>query len=181
MRMRLTIIALSIATCFTLGTAHAQGTAQAPAAADAPFTFTLPPSQVIVKMSDTSLRPDETGSGPNYFKLMRRDPLLIVSGWLEPAERYRGLKDFWESESRSPAYAGRLAPVRIEMIQRGPWEVVAYDVPLPGIGTSAHLRAERVQAGTWVDLHLSTTSAQPPDTLRAELLMALDGIAVVDK
>jgi hypothetical protein len=179
--MRLMIIALSIATCFTLAAAHAQSATQAPAAADALFTFTLPPSQVIVKMSDASLRPDEAGAGPNYFKLIRRDPQLIVSGWLEPAERYKGLEDFWESESRSPAYAGRLAPVRLEMIQHGPWDVVAFDVPLPGGGTSAHLRAERVLAGTWIDLHLSTTSARPPETLRAELLTTLDGIAVVEK
>ncbi len=181
MRRTLTGIPIVIATCFALAAVRAQDAAPAPGAADAPFTFTLPPSQVIVKMSDASLRPEEAGGGLNYFKLVRRDPLLILSGWLEPAEQYKGLKDFWTSESRSPAYAGKLAPVRLEMMRHGPWEVVAYDVAVPGGGTSAHLRAERVQAGTWIDLHLSTTSAGPPETLRGELLAALDGVAVVEK
>src|SRR5580700_8004512 len=81
---------------------------------------------------------------------------------------YNGLKEFWQSESRSPAYAGALAPTGVEMLRIGPWEVVAYDVR-PGGATSANVRAERVQAGTWIDLHLSTASTRPSATLRAEL------------
>jgi len=91
------------------------------------------------------------------------------------------LSGFWQAESHSPAYASALAPTRVEMLRNGPWEVVAYDVPVPGGGTSAHLRAERVQAGTWIDLHLSTTSARSPAVLRAELLAALRQVQVVEK
>ncbi len=155
---------------------------QASSTPGGPFTFTVPQSQVIVKVSDPSLRPDESAPlGPSYFKLSRRDPQLILSGWLEPASRYKGLKEFWQSESRSPAYAGAGAPTRVEMRRTGPWEVVAFDVPVPGGGTSAHVRAERVQAGTWIDLHLSATSARPPATLRAQLLAALRQVEVVEK
>ena len=51
-----------------------------------PFTFTVPSSKVVVKISDPSLRPDAVaGAKPNYFKLSRREPVLIMSGWLEPA------------------------------------------------------------------------------------------------
>jgi len=157
------------------------GVAAAAPSPGAPFTFTAPQSRVIVKMSDPSLRPDDAApASMNYFKLTRRDPQLILSGWLEPASSYKGLKEFWQSESRSPAYAGALAPNRVEMLKAGPWEVVAFDVSVPG-GTSAHLRAERVQAGTWIDLHLSTTSARPPATLRAELLAVLRQVQVVEK
>jgi hypothetical protein len=67
------------------------------------------------------------------------------------------------------------------MLRDGPWEVVAFDGPLPGGGTQAHLTAERVEAGTWIDLHLSTASATPPATLRAELLAALRRVEVVEK
>jgi hypothetical protein len=155
----------------------------APAApAGEPFTFTVPQSRVIVKVSDPSLRPDDAAPArPSYFKLTRRDPQLILSGWLEPASSYKGLKEFWQSESRSPAYAGALAPTRVEMLKTGPWDVVAFDVLVPGGGASAHVRAERVQAGTWIDLHLSTTSARPPATLRAELLAVLRQVQVVEK
>jgi len=147
-----------------------------------PFTFTVPQSQVVVQVSDPSLRPEDAASaGGNYFKLARSNPQLILSGWLEPASSYKGLKEFWQAESRSPAYAGALAPTRVEMLRNGPWEVVAFDVPVPGGGTSAHVRAERVQAGTWIDLHLSTTSTKSPAALRAELLAALRQVQVVEK
>jgi hypothetical protein len=60
--------------------------------------------------------------------------------------------------------------------------VVAYDVPLPVPGGAmANVRAERVQAGTWIDLHLSTASTRPSATLRAELLAALRQVEVVEK
>jgi hypothetical protein len=173
--MRLPIAALLLALCAASGTAHAQ-------TSDGPFTFTVPQSRVIVRVSDTSLRPDPAEpSRPGYFKVMRRDPQLIVSGWLEPGARYKGIKAFWEGESKSPAYAGPLAPTRVEMSQNGAWEVVAYDVALPGGITSAHLRAERVQAGTWIDLHLSTTSTRPAAALRAELITALGRVEIVEK
>ena len=59
------------------------------------------------------------------------------------------------------------------------WEVAFYDIGLAG-GTSAHLRAEQVRAGTWIDLHLSITRATATeadrDSLRRELLAALAAI-----
>jgi hypothetical protein len=156
----------------------------APAAATTTgaIEFSVPQSRVTVRVPpDLGLRPD----GPadlerRYFKLSRSSPQLIISGWLEPATNYRGLKAFWDSEVRSPAYSGAGAPTRVELLQVGPWEVVAFDVLVPG-GTSAHLRAERVQAGTWIDLHLSSTSSRTPTALREELLGALRAIEVVEK
>jgi hypothetical protein len=75
-----------------------------------------------------------------------------------------------------------LAPTRVEMLREGKWEVVAFDVPLPGgIGAQSNLRAERVEAGTWIDLHISTASARPAAAMRAELLAALRKVEVVVK
>src|SRR5215471_5158394 len=104
--MRIALVALLLAACLAPGAVHAQGAGPPPAASSKPFTFTVPQSRVIVRVPDTSLRPDPAGDKPSYFKLMRRDPQLIVSGWLEPAAQYKGLEAFWESEKRSPAYAG---------------------------------------------------------------------------
>jgi hypothetical protein len=153
------------------------------ARAEAPFTFTVPQSKILLKISDPLLLPDATaGTRPNYFKLTRKEPFLIVSGWLEPAQGYKGLIAFWDSESRSPAFAGDRAPVRVEKLREGAWEVVAFDVSVPG-AVQSNLRAERVEAGTWIDLHLSTitrdTSASTK--LRAELLAALRQVQVLQK
>ena len=153
------------------------------ARSEVPFTFTVPQSKVLVKVSDPSFLPDAAASAkPNYFKLSRQEPLLIVSGWLEPAQQYKGLKAFWEGESRSPAYAGPLAPTQVEMLKEGAWEVVAFDVSLPGV-IQSNLRAERVEDGTWVDLHLSTIArATTPSTkLRADLLATLRKVQVLKK
>jgi hypothetical protein len=146
-----------------------------------PFEFTVPESEVVVKIPAIGLQPDvDTPNAKRYFRLSRVESSLIVSGWLEPASSYAGLEAFWASERRSPAYAGAGAPARVEFLKDGPWEVVAYEIPVPG-GTSSHLRAERVQSGTWIDLHLSTTSAGKPAALRDELLTALRAVQVVEK
>ena len=152
------------------------------ARSEVPFTFTVPQSRVLVKISDPSFLPDAAASAkPNYFKLSRQEPLLIVSGWLEPAQQYKGLKAFWEGESRSPAFAGPLAPTQVEMLKEGAWEVVAYDVSIRG-AIQSNLRAERVEAGTWIDLHLSTLARATPSTkLRADLLAALRKVQVLKK
>jgi len=149
---------------------------------EVPFTFTVPQSRVLVKVSDPSFLPDAAaGAKPNYFKVIRQEPLLIVSGWLEPAQQYKGLKAFWEGESRSPAFAGPLAPIQVEMLKEGAWEVVAYDVSIRG-AIQSNLRAERVEAGTWIDLHLSTLARATPSTkLRADLLAALRKVQVLKK
>src|SRR5262245_44556685 len=103
------------------------------ARSEVPFTFTVPQSRVLVKVSDPSFLPDAAASTkPNYFKVIRQEPVLIVSGWLEPAPQYKGLKAFWENESRSPAFAGPLAPTEVEMLKEGAWEIVAYDVSIRG-------------------------------------------------
>lgn len=152
------------------------------ARSEGPFTFTVPQSRVLVKISDPSLAPDTASAKPNYFKLTRQDPLLIVSGGLEPAQNYKGLKAFWEGESRSPAYAGARTPTRVEMLREGTWEVVAFDVSVPG-AVQSNLRAERVEAGTWIDLHLSTVAREttPSTKLRAGLLAALRQVQVLQK
>jgi len=152
------------------------------ARSEVPFTFTVPQSRVVVKVSDPALLPDAASAKPNYFKLSRREPFLIVSGWLEPAQQYKGFNAFWESESRSPVYAGALAPSRVEMLREGAWEVVAFDVSVPG-AVQSNLRAERVEAGTWIDLHLSSIgpAGTPSTKLRAELLAALRQVQVLPK
>ncbi|WP_139017449.1 hypothetical protein [Bradyrhizobium sp. STM 3809] len=154
-----------------------------PAQSEVPFTFTMPQSQVTLKISEPALRADPVeGARPGYFKLSRAQPLLIVSGWLEPAQQYKGLEAFWAGELRSPALAGARAPTRVETLREGAWEVVAYDVSVPGL-IQSNLRAERVEANTWIDLHLSTGAADPSKaaTSRAELLKVLRQVQIVRK
>ena len=53
---------------------------------------------------------------------------------------------------------------------------------MPG-AIQSNLRAERVEANTWIDLHLSTIArdTSPPAKLRADLLAALRQVQIVKK
>ena len=55
-----------------------------------------------------------------------------------------------------------------------------YDMALPG-GSNSHLRAHWVQAGTWIDLHLSITSQRTSAENRALLKSVLKSIRVRQK
>lgn len=152
-----------------------------PAPAASPLELTVPESRVLVKLPDVGLTRDpSTDPSRRYFMLSRREPQLLLSAWFEPADAYRGLEAFWESERKSPAYEGAGKPTNVALLKEGAWEVVAFDIPVDG-GTSAHLRAQRVQAGTWLDLHLSSTAARPAAALREDLLRTLRAVQVLEK
>jgi hypothetical protein len=86
---------------------------------------------------------------------------------------------FWSGEERGLKQNG----LRIQNILREQtenWQVVFYDIPLPG-GRSSNVRAERVQAGTWIDLHLSVTSDRSEAENRATLRNVLKTIRVDER
>jgi hypothetical protein len=155
-------------------------TSQAPSTSSGPFTFTTPQSHVIVKVTDPSLHIDNTNPHPNYFRLSRNDPELNLSALLGPASAYKDLKWLLDTDSSAIAQNG-FKPTRVEMLHEGEWEILAYDLRFPGGKTNSHLRAQRVQAGTWIHLHIAATSARPPAKIRAELLGELRQVEVVEK
>ena len=57
------------------------------------------------------------------------------------------------------------------------WEAVLYDMALP-FGSNSHIRAQWVQAGTWIDLHLSITSDLTIAENRTKLKRVLKSISV---
>ena len=126
--MRQLVAAALLTICLaSLAPGAASAPGASPLASNEPFTFTLRPSRIIVRIPDTSLRPVADPNGrPNYFKVEGHNPVLIVSGWIEPDVGYKGLDAFWKGESASPAFAPPFAPIRVEMLREGRWEIVAY-------------------------------------------------------
>jgi hypothetical protein len=57
------------------------------------------------------------------------------------------------------------------------WELVSYDISLPS-GSDAHIRAEWVQDGMWIDLHVSVGNSQPIESVRATALEIFKSIRV---
>jgi hypothetical protein len=69
------------------------------------------------------------------------------------------MKEFWAAERAAMTKQG-LDAQDVVHEQVGKWSTVCYDILVPG-GRNANVRAEWVQAGTWIDLHASLTADQP--------------------
>ena len=115
-------------------------------------------------------------ASPRYFHL--RDPArgIVISGWFEAARGYRGFNAFWEAERAEWTKGRAPAPSAWTTGRVGQWEAAFYDLSLPVSNT--HVRAEWVEAGTWIDVHISVTTARPIEEARATALSLLQSIGV---
>ena len=166
-------------------TRSATPTAAKPSGVLGDFVFTVPESHLRLKIPASGLVQDTERIGgstdsPRYFKLTRHSPDLILSGWLEPAHRYDGLQKLWAGETVAWGKNGLPRAENVEFFKAGDWEIVGYEIAVPN-GSSTHLRAELARAGTWVDLHLSSTSTQSATVSRKLLLTFLKTIEVTEK
>jgi hypothetical protein len=147
------------------------------------YELSVPVSHLVMTIPKDNLSPEKNPTGgsansPRYFYFGDRKKALIISGWFESAAGFKGMEKFWESESQS--LGQKQKDVSFEQI--GNWNVVIYDmeVPLPKTSNS-HIRAELVQSGTWIDLHLSLTSDRSTKDSQAELVKTLKKILVVER
>jgi len=130
---------------------------------DGSYELTAPWSRVILKFPQGGLLPDRSGRGPahpGYFYLDGGSPLVIVSGWFEPVLAYEGKKQYFAEIRRKLTGLG---PVSVEgMAERkvGSWDVMTYSLRSKDRPDWVHpnLRASCVQAGTWIDVHLSSSA-----------------------
>ncbi len=119
-------------------------------------------------------------ASPRYFHLVDDKRGVVISGWFEPANSYRGFDRFWESESSALNKNSTLPPMsNVALLKQDHWEVATYDVAIPRI-SNAHVRAEWVQAGTWIDLHVSATTSAPIADARDTALSVLRSIRVTE-
>jgi len=145
-----------------------------------------PSSRLVMIIPITGLVPGKTGVGgatnnPRYFALVgEQSPKLILSGWFEPAQQFKGVPILWEEQRKEWARTGQPEPQDIVFGKVGQWDVILYDLRLPQLAlqTNAHMRAQWIQAGTWIDLHLSLTSSQSSRDARAQLVEKLKSIQV---
>jgi hypothetical protein len=144
--------------------------------------LSVPVSRVIMTIprSGLTLVPSLAGgatSNPRYFHL--EDPArgLAISGWFEPARLYSGLKKLWKRETEAWRKQGLPKPSNESFVKVGKWEAVLYDIELTGI-SNTHARAQWVELGTWIDVHISVTTVDPIDVARASVMDVLKSIQV---
>lgn len=151
--------------------------------------LTVPVSAISLQIPKGDLAlVDESKSGAQassrYFNLADSGRGLVVSGWFEPAQAFKGFESFWTGEFSAMKRAGLIPTEVPTSVAVGEWSGVAYELALPsgaGKGVNTHIRAELIKAGTWVDLHISITSQQALADARREALEFLQSIVVNEK
>lgn len=146
------------------------------------YELSVPASRLVMTIPKSAMpratREPSPNGHPRYFYFV--DGLLNVSGWFEPATEFAGIRSFWERETATWRKKGLPPPVETSFARIGKWDAVLYDVASPA-GTNSHIRAHWVQAGTWIDVHLSVTTDRPSAENRSRLTELLKTIAVREK
>lgn len=148
------------------------------------YSVTVPGSELVLLIPKDGLmkntNDEHSSDNGRYFQFESKLLPMVVSGWFEPEARFRGLEQFWKAEVSAWKRKGLPDPQDVEFLKLGNWNSIAYDMPFPK-GTNSHLRAHWVQAGTWIDFHLSITSELSSSSSREKLKEFLNSIQVTSK
>ncbi|MFO1431655.1 MAG: hypothetical protein U1F76_16200 [Candidatus Competibacteraceae bacterium] len=127
------------------------------------YELSVPVSQVVLRFPKGNLVRANPGIGggtsnPRYFYFVDDKLGYIISGWFEPESLYKGHKAVWEETKSGFAKVGLAEPQKVSFEKQGAWDVVFYS-----LAGQPNMRANRVLAGTWVELHFSLR-LQSPDS-----------------
>ena len=108
---------------------------------------------------------------PGYFSYADHHG-VILSGWLDDAKDYPGMKKFWAKEKAVMKEKTGIVASNEMLKLSGSWSVVFYTVSISDNLVQKNLRACQVLGDTWADVHLSITSrestwSQLEDALKA--------------
>lgn len=149
------------------------------------YVLTVPASRLTMTMPNNGFALETNPHGgaadhPRYFHFQEPGERLSISGWFEPDHGYRGMREFWRSETNAWRKSRLPEPRHVSFEKIGKWDVVIYDVEDPA-GSNMHVRAHWIQAGTWIDLHLSIIGNQSNAEARPVLESLLRSIVVTEK
>lgn len=149
------------------------------------YRFSVPVSRLVLSIPAAGFTQRNMAVGgstdnPRYFFLESPAEHINISGWFEPDSAYKGVKKHWEIDASAWKKRNLPEPRDVTFAKVGSWEAVYYDNELP-VATNAHLRAHWVQAGTWIDIHLSIITKKPSKEARAQLETLLKSITVAEK
>jgi hypothetical protein len=149
---------------------------------DGIFRLAVPASRLVMTLPRGTLARETTSAGgatsnPRYFHFTDSDRGINLSGWFESAESYAGFDKLWGQQIEAWRKGGMPSPLNAVKSRLDGWELVSYDISLPS-GSDAHIRAEWVQDGMWIDLHVSVGNSQPIESVRATALEIFKSIRV---
>jgi hypothetical protein len=145
------------------------------------YFLTVGASKLVVTMPKDRLAADASQNpSPRYFSFSSKADGLIVSGWFEPDREYPGVEARWKETAERVKNQGLPEPRDVQIGKVGIWDVMSYELHIANL-TNTDLFAEYVQAGTWLELHLSTASTGSASDHRAKLVAYLQRISVTEK
>ena len=147
------------------------------------YLLTVPLSRLEMRIPKGRLsRAQNTGGAadsPRYFIFEDKQQRVFVSGWFEP-DNFSGVPKFWESETAAWKRRNLPEPRDVSFEKQASWEVIVYDLEVPS-ERSSHIRAHWVQAGTWIDIHISVAADLPKAERRNQVRELLKAIQVSEK
>jgi hypothetical protein len=152
--------------------------------ADDSFRLSVPVSRLVMTIPRGGFTVvHESGSGATasarYFHFEDAPHGIIVSGWFESAQSYGGIKKFWKGETDAWKKSHLPNPKDTSIVKIDKWDAVLYDMEVPG-GSNTHIRGEWVELGTWIDVHISVTTAEPINAARAKAMGVLKSIRITE-
>ena len=149
------------------------------------YVLTVPVSQLVMTIPKGGLTQKTNAQGgsaasPRYFFFGDDALNLFISGWFESEGGFQGVEKFWKNETKAWKRKGLPEPRDVSFVKIDNWDAIIYDIELPK-SSNSHVRAHWVQAGTWIDIHISITSDHPSVELRAKLADFLKTIQVKTK
>ena len=143
------------------------------------FEVSVPVSNLVMRIPKSGMSQKKSDdNGKRYFYFQNAG--FIVSGWFEAQEEFTGVKQIWETDIAAWKQKNVPPPKNVSFRKIGKWDAVVYQIGIP-TGTNSHIRAHWVEAGTWIDLHLSLTSDGSDADNIARLESLLNRIEVVKK
>ena len=149
------------------------------------YELTVPAGRLVMTLPKGGLTRANNPFGgaannPGYFYFADHKAFLNLSGWFEPQQKFTSVKALWESETTEWARRGLSQPKNVSFKKIDNWQIVVYDIPSPS-GSSVHMRAHWVQAGTWIEMHISITSKSTSAKSRGKMMEMLKGIRVKER
>ncbi len=150
------------------------------------FMLTVPISKLTMTIPKAGLSNAKSRTGgstdsPRYFLFEGKKEGINISGWFESDKSFTSAEKVWEDDTREWARGGLPTPTNVVFQKVGRWETVIYDyLPMSSV-SNTHIRAQWVEAGTWIDLHISLTSDMPLAECRKRLMALLKRIKVGEK
>lgn len=120
-----------------------------------------------------------SADNPRYFYFENKKSNLIISGWFESDKGFHGINEFWKNETNAWERRGLPSPQDVVFKKINNWDTIIYDMKTLNI-TNSHMRAHLLQSGTWIDIHISTTSNIPSNEARPKIVEILKSIQITE-